>query len=157
MYEVCAPPVVIIGCCPEYNTAGDVIQGNFLIDCTKFHVPCPKVYNSTDIYKYQKCYGITTTILVEEILSDDEDSDKQIMNPISATQIPTFSLLLRKEIREKSVEGTQSFKLMLWKSLGLMFLVIFSIPFIIITVFKEKIYKIKNVLQNVCLRIKKKH
>ncbi|XP_062622069.1 uncharacterized protein LOC134283567 [Saccostrea cucullata] len=94
--EVCAPSIVIIGHCPEYNTVGDLIQENFLLDCTKFTVPCPKVYNSTDIYKYQECYEITTETLVENILTHDDKEERQIEHLDSTTFLQS-SLLTREE------------------------------------------------------------
>ncbi|XP_061177444.1 uncharacterized protein LOC133186228 [Saccostrea echinata] len=56
--EVCAPSVSILGQkCAEFNTVGAIVQDNVYAKCDDSDPPCPFRYNSTDLYKYQRCYS----------------------------------------------------------------------------------------------------
>lgn len=51
--EICAPSQLIIGkVCAEFNFGGNRIQRNDNTQCQK----CPKVYNSSDAFRYPECY-----------------------------------------------------------------------------------------------------
>lgn len=56
LLEVCAPYRYINGQkCTEFDSEGPIIQENSNT-CSNGSFPCPKVYISTDAYKYQSCY-----------------------------------------------------------------------------------------------------
>ncbi|XP_062605190.1 uncharacterized protein LOC134266984 [Saccostrea cucullata] len=82
--EVCAPKVTILGRnCAEFNMHGAVIQDTVQgvnATCKDQNPPCPFRYNSTDSYKYQRCYSYikredqtipcNKTVTVKNIRSD---------------------------------------------------------------------------------------
>lgn len=56
LLELCAPYKYIYAQkCAEFDAEGTIIQENSNT-CSNASVPCPKVYISTDAYKYQSCY-----------------------------------------------------------------------------------------------------
>nr|XP_022290811.1 uncharacterized protein LOC111102397 isoform X2 [Crassostrea virginica] len=58
--EVCAPIWILTGFCGFYDTDAGRIYNDVNKDCTKFdESPCPKRFNSSDIYKYTGCFDIT--------------------------------------------------------------------------------------------------
>ncbi|XP_052708792.1 uncharacterized protein LOC128183713 [Crassostrea angulata] len=56
LLETCAPIKYIYGQnCAEFDAKGKIIQESSK-NCSNASVPCPKVYKSTDAYRYQSCY-----------------------------------------------------------------------------------------------------
>lgn len=79
LMEVCAPLKYIHGQkCAEFNSRGNIVQENSC-NCSKAIVPCPKVYRSTDAFKYQSCY-------------DEAKKKKVEVVPIKATMTPKFEI-----------------------------------------------------------------
>lgn len=71
--EVCAPKWLLAGYCGYYDTVLKKIEPNVKKDCTLFAKPCPAIFNSSDLYKYQGCFdvikkdeGVTTCICDEK-------------------------------------------------------------------------------------------
>nr|XP_034334251.1 uncharacterized protein LOC117691724 isoform X3 [Crassostrea gigas] len=60
MLEVCAYAQNILGGkCTSYSSSGNVIQENWITDCSKFKEnACPPYYRSDVAYKYQGCYQL---------------------------------------------------------------------------------------------------
>lgn len=60
MLEVCAYAQNIVGGkCTSYSSSGNVIQENWITDCSKFKEnACPLFYRSKVAYKYQGCYQL---------------------------------------------------------------------------------------------------
>lgn len=57
-YEVCAPVKYILGRnCPFYDSKKNSIETNLYQSCKEHAAPCPDIYNSSMVYKYQGCYG----------------------------------------------------------------------------------------------------
>lgn len=51
---------IVFGYCAEYSFGANRIQENYKTVCSSFlQIPCPKVYNSTQAYKYPGCYELT--------------------------------------------------------------------------------------------------
>lgn len=57
--EVCAPKWRLAGYCGYFDTILNKIETNVGRDCTLFADPCPAIFNSSDLYKYQGCYNVT--------------------------------------------------------------------------------------------------
>lgn len=59
--EACAYAQNIVqGKCTSYDISGNVIQGNWRADCSKFKEnACPPYYRSDEAYKYPGCYNLT--------------------------------------------------------------------------------------------------
>ncbi|XP_061186896.1 uncharacterized protein LOC133195026 [Saccostrea echinata] len=49
------------GMCAEFNTELQKIRTNFFANCKDDSPPCPVSYNSTEAYKYGKCYDMVST------------------------------------------------------------------------------------------------
>ncbi|XP_062605555.1 uncharacterized protein LOC134267351 [Saccostrea cucullata] len=76
--EVCAPSVPILGQkCAEFNTVGAVVQDNFYTKCDDSDPPCPFTYNSTDMYKYQRCYSYIKSTNNTEVLPNCSDYKRE--------------------------------------------------------------------------------
>lgn len=60
MLELCAYAQNIVGGkCTSYSSSGNVIQENWITDCSKFkEIACPVFYPSNVAYKYQGCYQL---------------------------------------------------------------------------------------------------
>lgn len=57
LVEVCTPTKVIVGQhCPCYDMQRKTIVPNFYQRCSSDLNPCPHVYSSVQVYKYQRCY-----------------------------------------------------------------------------------------------------
>ncbi|XP_062574686.1 uncharacterized protein LOC134236527 [Saccostrea cucullata] len=61
MVEVCAQTWFISGYCAMFSRDEKRIKNNFSLDCTQSNKPCPSRYISTDAYKYQSCYNVSST------------------------------------------------------------------------------------------------
>lgn len=56
LLETCAPIKYIYGQkCAEFDAKGKIIQESSY-NCSNAIVPCPLVYNSAEVFKYQSCY-----------------------------------------------------------------------------------------------------
>ncbi|XP_062620524.1 uncharacterized protein LOC134282092 [Saccostrea cucullata] len=56
--EVCAySRKIFLGRCTEYTVRGNLIQGSREL-CVSFPTSCPKIYASTNAYRYQECYKL---------------------------------------------------------------------------------------------------
>lgn len=76
LLEVCAPFKSIHGHkCAEYNNGGSIVQESH-IDCNDSIVPCPYVYLSTELFKYQSCFDYVKIRSVDVILTTDNPSSK---------------------------------------------------------------------------------
>lgn len=58
--EVCAyAQHIVLGKCTSYSISGNVIQENWMTDCSKFKEnACPPFYRSNEAYMYQGCYQL---------------------------------------------------------------------------------------------------
>lgn len=55
--EVCAAPKLIVGHnCPFYDLERNSIEPNFNQQCREDENPCPEIYYSSSVFKYQGCY-----------------------------------------------------------------------------------------------------
>ncbi|XP_062608268.1 uncharacterized protein LOC134270109 [Saccostrea cucullata] len=98
--EVCAPSVPILGQkCAEFNTVGAIIQDNVHTKCDDSDPPCPFRYNSTDVYKYQRCYSYINSTSNTHVLPNCPDyirekcicsSDQNVWLAISIVFITLF-------------------------------------------------------------------
>ncbi|XP_062605932.1 protein claret segregational-like, partial [Saccostrea cucullata] len=57
--EVCAVPIFMQGFCAYFNVDEKRIRNLFAADCSKFTIPCPTRYHSTEAFKYPVCYDLT--------------------------------------------------------------------------------------------------
>lgn len=87
--EVCAPKRLILGHCTEFNEVGGVIQDQLATPCSDVFPKCDSYYWSSEAFKYEDCYKLvevkklktTTPAIVKQVLSDDETSDGDEINP----------------------------------------------------------------------------
>ncbi|XP_061167405.1 uncharacterized protein LOC133176278 [Saccostrea echinata] len=106
--EVCAPMRIVFGHCVEFNVRAARIQHNRQ-SCRRFTNPCPVHYDSTDVYKYSKCFRIQqTSELNPEIISFDDESNN---SAISARKDEIFANEHLEENTEKG-HGNGAEKLM---------------------------------------------
>lgn len=72
--EVCAAPKIIVGHnCPFYDFERNSIEQNFNQQCREDENPCPDVYHSSSVFKYQGCY--------REILNNKKAPPNDNRNP----------------------------------------------------------------------------
>lgn len=87
--EVCAEKkLIILGKCTEYNVGAEKIQGSGMRSCDTTNPPCPRVYNSTDAYKYKSCYNFRIDSENKQNWSSESNSTRPLLilqnNPVEA-------------------------------------------------------------------------
>ncbi|XP_062615546.1 uncharacterized protein LOC134277245 [Saccostrea cucullata] len=115
LVEVCAPKWFMTGYCARFSIKEKRIINDPGLDCTKFVSPCPPRYNSTEAYKYQKCYAE-----VERTTNGNEHASSAFFSsPIFWILIVLSCVLLialitiifirgrKKEAKKQNVEDTE--------------------------------------------------
>lgn len=74
--EVCAPKWLLAGYCGYFDTVLNRIETNVKRDCTLFAEPCPSIFNSSDLYKYQGCLK-----LIKKEEEDEREKEKENVCP----------------------------------------------------------------------------